>query len=115
MIHPDMVANLPGLEIESDFPTPAIPTPDKQPDIMTQLAAARLNAGLDEQHEANTETRGVIKKTNISPRDDLDPVVFPKIEEEQEILPELSDCYNDDSDDDSVYEALGVNWGYHQV
>ena len=45
MIHPDMVANLPGLELESDFPTPAIPTPDKQPDIMTQLAAARLNSG----------------------------------------------------------------------
>ena len=79
MINPDMLTNLPGLEIESDFLTPVIPIPDKQPDIMTQLAAARLNAGLDEQHEANTETRGVIKKTYISPRDDLDPEVLPKI------------------------------------
>ena len=45
MIHTDMVANLPGIELESDLPIPAIPTMDKQPDIMTQLAAARLNAG----------------------------------------------------------------------
>ena len=47
MIHPDMVANLSGSELESDFPMLAIPTPDKQPDSMTQLAAARLNASLD--------------------------------------------------------------------
>ena len=75
-----MVANLPGLELESDFLTPAIPTPDKQPDIMTQLAAARLNAGLDEEHEANIETRGVINTTVMSPRDELYPGVLPKIE-----------------------------------
>ena len=65
MIHPDMVANPPGIELESGFPTPEIPTPDKQPDIMTQLAAARLNAGLDEEHKANIETRGVIKTTDM--------------------------------------------------
>ena len=35
MIHPDMVSNLPGIELESYFPRPPIPTPDKQPDIMT--------------------------------------------------------------------------------
>ena len=29
MIHPDMVANIPGIELESDFLTPSIPTPDK--------------------------------------------------------------------------------------
>ena len=83
MIHPDMVANLPGLELESVFPTPETPPPDKKPDTMTQLAAARLNYGLDEDHEANIETIGVIKTTGMSPRNDLDPVVFPKIEEEQ--------------------------------
>ena len=79
MIHPDMVANIPGIELESDFTRPSIPTTDKQPDIMTQLAAARLNDGLDEQHEANIETRGVIKTTDMSPRNDLDPVVLPNI------------------------------------
>ena len=44
----------------------------------------------------------MIKTTEMSLRDDLDPGVLPNIEEEQEILPELSDCYDDDSDDDSV-------------
>ena len=110
MIHPDMVANLPGLELESDFPTPVIPTPDNQPDIMTQFADARLNAGLDKDHEANIKTRGVIKTTYMSPRNDLDRGVLPKIEEEQEILSELSDLYDDDSDDDSVYEEDEVEY-----
>ena len=99
-----MLANLPGLNLESDFLRPAIPTPDKQPDIMTQLAADILNAGLDEYPEANIEPRRVIKTTGMSPRDDLDPGVFPKIEEEQEILSELSDRYDDDNDDNSIYE-----------
>ena len=79
MIHPDMVANLLGIELESDLPIPAIPTMDKQPDIMTQLAAARLNAGLNEEHEANVESRRVIKTTDMIPCNDLDPVVLPKI------------------------------------
>ena len=57
MIHPDMVANLPGIKLESYFTRPAVPTLDMKPDIMTQLAAARLNAGLDEEHKANIETR----------------------------------------------------------
>ena len=103
-----MVANLPGIELESGFPRPAIPTPDNQPDIITQLAAARLNAGLDEEPGANIEPRGVINTTDMSPRDDLDPGVLPNIEEEQEILPEFSDRYDDDSDDDSVYEEYEV-------
>ena len=98
-----MIANLPGNELESDFPRPAIPTSDKQPDIMTQLAATRLNAHPDTQPEANIYPRGVIKTTDMIPQNELDPGVFPMIEEEQEILPEFSDCYNDDSDDDSVY------------
>ena len=80
MIHTDMVANLPCLELESDFPTPAIPIPDKQPDIMTQLAAARLNDGLDEDRETNIKTRGVIKTNDTSPCDDLYTGVLPKIE-----------------------------------
>ena len=40
----------------------------------------------------------------MSPRNDLDPGVLPTIEEEQEILSELSDWYDDDSDDNSVYD-----------
>ena len=71
---------------------------------MTQLAAARLNYGLDKEHESNIEPRGVIKTTDMILRDDLDPGVLPKIEEEQEILPELSDRYDDDSDENSVHE-----------
>ena len=86
-----MVANLPGIELESDFPRPAIPTLDKQPDIMTQLAADRLNAGIYKEPEANIDPKGAIKITAMSPRDDLDPGVLPNFEEEQEILPELSD------------------------
>ena len=80
MIHPDMVVNIPGIELESDFPIPAIPTPDKQPGIMTQLAAARLNSGLDEEPEANIDPRGFINTTDISPRDELDPGVLLNIE-----------------------------------
>ena len=82
MTHIDMVANLPGNELESDFPRPAIPTSDKQPDIMTQLAAARLNAGLDEDLKANIHTRGVIKTTDTSPHNELYPGVLPNIESE---------------------------------
>ena len=80
MIHPNMVATLPGIELESDLPRPAIPTSDKQPDIMTPLAAARLNSGLDEEPEANIEPRGVINTTDMSPHDDTDPGVLPAIE-----------------------------------
>ena len=99
-----MVEDIQGIELESDFPRPAIPTQDKQPDIMTQFAAAILNAGLDEEPEANIDPIGVIKTTGMSPHDDLDLGVFPNIEEEQEILSELSDRYDDDSDGDNVYE-----------
>ena len=80
MIHTDMVSNLPDIELESDFPRPAISTKDKQLDIMTQLSPARLNAGLDKEPEANIDPRGVIKTTDMSPRNDLDPGVLPKIE-----------------------------------
>ena len=73
MIHTDMVDNLPGLELESDFLTPAIPAPDKQPDIMTQLAAARLNSGLGDEADTNIDTRGVIEAPDMSLRDNLDP------------------------------------------
>ena len=104
IIHPNMIANLPGIELESDFPRPAIPTLDKKPDIMKQLAASRLNAGLYKEPEANSDPIGVIKTTGTSPHDDLDLGVFPNIEEEQEILSELSDRYDDDNDDDSVYK-----------
>ena len=47
---------------------------------MTQLADARLNAGLDKEPEANIYPRGVIKTTDTSPRDDLYPGVLPTIE-----------------------------------
>ena len=53
MIHTNMVEILPGIEIESDFPRPSIPTPYKQPDIMTQFSPARLNSGLEKYPEAN--------------------------------------------------------------
>ena len=93
MIHPDMVANIPGIELDSDFLQPAVPASGEKPDIMTQLAAARLNAGLGDEVEANIELRGVIEVPDISLLDDVDPgvsqgqEVLPAIEEEQEILP----------------------------
>ena len=46
---------------------------------MTQLAASRSNAGIDKDHEDNIKTRGVIKTTDTSPRNELDPVVLPNI------------------------------------
>ena len=93
MINPGMVANLSGIELESYFPRPAVPASGKKPDIMTQLAAARLNAGLDEEPEANIEPIGVVEMHDMSLRDEVDPGVsrcrgfFPAIKEEQEILP----------------------------
>ena len=110
MINPDMVANLPDIELKSDFLRPAVPASGEKPDIMTQLAAARLNAGLDDEPEANIDPRGVIETPDMSLRDDVDTgvsrgqVLLPTIEEEQEILTELSDRYDDESDDNSVYE-----------
>ena len=103
MIHPDMVANQPGIELESDFPRPAVLTSGKKPDTMTQLEADRLNSGLDDEPEANIDPIGVIKTPDTSPRNELDPGALPTIEQEQEILTELSDRYDDDSDDDIVY------------
>ena len=64
MIHPDMVANLPGIELESDFLRLAIPKSDKQPDIMIQLAADRLNVGLYKEPLASIDSRGLIKITD---------------------------------------------------
>ena len=61
------------IELESDFPRLEIPTPDEQTDIMTQLVAARLNAGLGKEPEANIDPMGVIKITDMSPCNDLDP------------------------------------------
>ena len=75
-----MVSDLPDIELESDFLRTDTPTPDKQPDIMTQLEDARLNTGLDEYPEANIESRGVIKTTDMIPCYDLDQGVLSKIE-----------------------------------
>ena len=114
MIHPDMLANLPGIELESDFLRPAVPTSGKKLDIMTQLVAARLNAGLENDPEANIDPKGVIDTPDMSPRDDMDPGVswgqgvLPTIEEEQEIITELSDHYDYDSDDNRVYDKDSV-------
>ena len=114
MIHPDMVVNLPGIGLESDFPRPVVPASGEKPDIMAQLAAARLNAGLENEPEANIDPRGVIETPNMILRDDVDQGVsqgqgvLPTIEEEQEILPELSDRYDDYSYDNSVYEKDSV-------
>ena len=76
MIHTDMVVNLPGIELESDFPRPAVPASGQKPDIMTQLAADRLNTGLDDEAVANIDSRGVIESPDMILSDDVDPVVY---------------------------------------
>ena len=97
MIHPDMVENLLGIELESDFPRQALPASGEKPDIMTQLASARLNYGIKDEAEANIGPRGVIEAPDMIISDDVDPGLYwgqgvlPTIEEEQEGLPELSD------------------------
>ena len=65
----------------------------RQPDIMKQLEDARLNAVLDEEPDANIDTRGVIKTTDMSLPDDLDPGMLPKIEEEQKYLTWIQECF----------------------
>ena len=87
MIHPDMVENLAGIELESNFLKPAVLVLGEKPNIMTQLGAARLNASLDNNPEANIEARSMIETPDMSLRDDVDPGfsrgqgLFPKIEE----------------------------------
>ena len=73
MIHPDMLANIPGIELENDFPQPTVLTLGEKPDIMTQLEAARLNAGLGDEADTNINTRGLIEAPDMSLRDNLDP------------------------------------------
>ena len=72
MIHPDMVANLPGIELESDFPRPEVPSSGENPDTMTQLEAAILNSGVYDEAEANTYPRGVIDDAQIVVREEGD-------------------------------------------
>ena len=43
---------------------------------MTQLAADRLNTGLDDKAVANIDPRGVIESPDMILSDDVDPVVY---------------------------------------
>ena len=110
MIHPDMVANLPGIKLEIDFLRQVLLVSGKNPYIITQLESAILNAGLDEEPEANIDPIRVIETPDINLRDDMYPGLYHgqgvllTIEEEQEILPEFSDYYDDDSNDNIVYK-----------
>ena len=60
MIQPDLVADVPGIELESDSGGPAVQVRNEKPNIAGRVSAARINAGLDDEAEPNTETRGVV-------------------------------------------------------
>ena len=74
------------------------------------MSAGRTNAGLDDESESNTKTRGAViasetANTSKGLDNDVDPGVVPDVNEEK--LPGLtsgnnSDDDNSNSDDDSV-------------
>ena len=65
MIHPDMVENLAGIELESNFLKPAVLVLGEKPNIMTQLGAARLNASLDNHPSGLDISLRIIVQTSI--------------------------------------------------
>ena len=44
MIHPDIPAEIPGTELESDFVGPAVQVPSAKPDVIDRASAARVNS-----------------------------------------------------------------------
>ena len=106
LVHPDMVANLPGIKLESDLPRAKTRS---VPDILQDVAAARLNAGLDDEHNTNIELRRVNEAAAIDGEQGVYwyQGVLCKAEngnKDHDVLPDLimadeRDSCNDNSDD----------------
>ena len=104
MIHPTIATELPGIELESDRAVPSrVQVRSNRPDIIDRASDTRVTAGLNEEPEANVETRGVdaASDTNDVMNYDADQGVVPDGEEDE--LPELTPRYEEvdnDSDDE---------------
>ena len=59
MIHPDIPAELPGIELERDRNTPSRVTVRIKPSVTEQASSARISAGLDVPPEDSAVTIGV--------------------------------------------------------
>ena len=81
MIHPNIPAEIPGIEIESDLMASRVQVCSNKPDMADRASAARSSAGLNDDTVPDTETRGV----DIAPytskvlNDDADPGVAPGV------------------------------------
>ena len=59
MMHPDIPAEMPGINLERDLHTPSRMMICRKPSVTEQAAAARISAGLDAPQEDNAKTIGV--------------------------------------------------------
>ena len=59
LIHPNIPADLPGINLKRDLHTPSRGTICRKPSVTEQAASARIAAGLDAPQEDNATTRGV--------------------------------------------------------
>ena len=102
MVHPDIPAELPGINLERDLHTPSRVTIRRKPSVTEQAAAARISAGLDAPHEDNAMTRGVDDAPASDGGDNTDEGVTDKgvgsDEAGDDDLPRLT---NEDDDSDS--------------
>ena len=110
LIHPDVLAEFPGMELQRDQNTPSRvtvrtePNPvRKEPDPTKQAAAARVAAGLDAPPEASATTRGVDDAAHAADgTGDADQGVNPESDGPPDMI---SDDYSDsESDSDSEDE-----------
>ena len=72
MIHPDILVELPGMELQCGCNTPSRVTVRSGPTPTKQAAAARISAGLDAPSADSAETRGVDDAPAAEGSDDAD-------------------------------------------
>ena len=77
MIHPNILAELPGIELQRNLTTPSRVTVRKDPNPTERAAAARVAAGLDAPPNKDATTRGVDDAPAAEGSDDADQGVEP--------------------------------------
>ena len=110
MIHPNIPAELPGINLERDLLTLSRVTIRRKPSVTEQAAAASISAGLDARHEDNAMTRGVHDAPATNGGDNTDEGVTDEgvglDEAGDDDIPRLttedddSDSHEDNSDSD---------------
>ena len=107
MIHPDILAELPGMELQRDYNTPSRVTVRSGPTPTEQAAAAEIAAGLDAPYENSAETRGVDDAPAAEVSDDADQGVQSVEEENGEDDPPRLITDDDQSDSNSDSNSDG--------